>query len=139
VVVDKLIDIRASVDNSNFLFALSFTRALITARDEGIINTTDIPVAFINLYNATIPARGQIASSTVQMKLSATGFTPTTTLESWGTLNKTLVDKTLTSFDSVADLIGKKKLFYDGYPSAANSGGMLHIGQILEFAWEEFV
>jgi len=139
VAVDKLIDLRSRNINPNYLFALSLTRVLIMARDEGIINTKDIPPPFIDLFNSIIPARGQIASTTTQMVHSKTGFIPTTNLQSWGNINSSLINKAVGSFANAINIVGTKNLFYNGYPSIGNQGGMLHIAQIFEFAWEEFV
>jgi hypothetical protein len=138
VSVDQLIDIRASKGYPKYLFALSLTRVLIMARDEGIISMNDIPQAFIDLHNSIIPARGQIASTSSQQKRSKTGFIPTTNLQAWGDSRLSLIDKATSSFAKAINLIGTKNLFYNGYPSIGNQGGMLHIAQIFEFAWEEF-
>jgi len=139
VEVDKLIDLRASDDQRNFLFALSLTRVLHMAKDEGLVTAAEIPNSLKDIYNTTIPARGQIASLSSQMKTSRTGFTPTTNLLDWGKNNKALIQKAQGIFGTASDLVGKKNLFYDGYPSLSNPGGMLHIAQIFEFAWEEFI
>ena len=138
VTVDKLIDIRVSKGYPKYLYALSLTRVLIMARNAGIISMNDIPQAFIDLHNSIIPARGQIASTSSQQKRSKTGFIPTTNLQDWGDSRLSLIDKATSSFAKAIDLIGTKSLFYKGYPSVGNQGGMLHIAQIFEFAWEEF-
>jgi hypothetical protein len=137
--VDKLIDLRASDDHRNFLFALSLTRVLHMAKDEGVITVAEIPKALADLFSTVIPERGQIASLSTQMTKSNTGFTPTTNLLDWGKTNRKLIEKAAGTFATASDLVGKKNLFYAGYPSLSNAGGMLHIAQIFEFAWEEFI
>lgn len=139
VTVDKLIDLRSSKGYPKYLFALSLARVLAMARDEGIITTRDIPAAFIELQNSIIPARGQIASASSQMIKSKTGFIPTTHLQAWGDTHISLIDKAAGSFSKAVEIVGAKNCFYRGYPSVGNQGGMLHIAQIFEFAWEEFV
>lgn len=138
VAVDKLIDLRAG-NLPNYLFALSLARVLVMARDEGIITPSEIPPPILALYNSVLPARGLIASATSQLTTSKTGFIPTTTLKNWGDIHSALINDAKSIFDEAAALVGNKRLFYVGYPSRGNPGGMLHIAQIFEFGWEEFL
>jgi hypothetical protein len=142
VSVDKLIELRGNRSHpkmEEYSFALSITRALMMAKNDGIININKVPKVFVDLYNTILPQRGQIASVTAQLKTSKTGFTPTTTLEAWGKTNQALIDKAKPKFSEAIDTIGTNSFFYKNYPSIDNQGGMLHIAQIFEFAWEEFI
>ncbi|MDQ2777344.1 MAG: hypothetical protein M3Y57_20865 [Acidobacteriota bacterium] len=121
------------------LFALILTRVLSFARTDGQINT--LPSAFDALARV-LPARGTVASSTATL-VGKSGFSPTTTLLSWGAANKTLVLQAQSQIPAAIRLVSDKGLMYiagavgqGAYPDPSNAAGALHAALLPEFGWE---
>lgn len=127
------------VTSQQCLFALILTRVLKFASLDGQIAT--LPSAFAGL-SSVLPARGTVASTTATLTRKS-GFTPVTTLLSWGSANKPLVLQAQSQIPSAIQLVSDKALMYragavgeGAYPDPGNAGGALHAALLPEFGWE---
>jgi hypothetical protein len=129
VYVDILIDLRKDPETVA-LFNLTAARSLKALKDGGDITDIDIPSGFLQLIT-TLPARGDIASGT------ATKTGTRKTIVEWGQSHQGSVHwaNASSQLNAAIALINRKPIFYPGY-LGGNSGGLLHLGCLLEFAGE---